>query len=123
MRMQLDGQDLFDEQILEIIPGSVRRQSIEKAVGGLDGVVSIDLGKRERKIRQSGTLLARSRSQMQQRLDAISACIDGDTHSLATSEGEQFDHVRMDEFRIKNKRSSGAGICVDYEIVYTQLVV
>ena len=44
MRVTLDGQNLFDEQQLEIEPGSISRVSIERAVAGLDGVLSIDMG-------------------------------------------------------------------------------
>ena len=51
MRVTLDGQNLFDEQQLEIEPGSITRNSIERAVAGLDGVLSIDIGRRGRKIK------------------------------------------------------------------------
>ena len=123
MSTTLDGQALFDEQQLEIKVGSFGRDSMERTVPGLDGVLSIDLGGRDRKITQKGTLRATSRSQMDERASVISACMDGDTHTLVTDSGEEFDNLRMDVFKVTRERSSGTGLVIDYEIIYTQLVV
>ena len=122
MRVTLDGQNLFDEQQLEIEQDSLNRDLIERAVAGLDGVLSIDMGGRSRKIRQRGILRAQSRTQMNARINAISAYMDGKTHTLITSDGEKFENLRMDSFKVSRERPSGNGIAVDYEIVYTQLV-
>jgi len=123
MSATLDGQILFDERQLEIELGSVSRDSIERAVPGLDGVLSIDMGGRGRKIKQRGVLRAKSRSQMDDRIKAISAYIDGDTHTLVTGDGEEFDNLRVDVFKVSKERVSGGGVAIDYEIVYTQLKV
>ena len=122
MSTTLDGQSLFDEQQLEIEPESISRDSIERTVPGLDGVLSIDLGGRGRKIKQRGVLRAKSRSQMDDRISVISAYMDGDTHTLVTSSGKEFDNLRMDVFKVSKERASG-GVAIDYEIVYTQLEV
>lgn len=123
MSVTLDGQSLFDSQQLEIVPASLRRDSIERSIAGLDGVISIDAGLRERQIRQKGILRAKSWAQMNERIKAISAYMDGNTHTLTTDSGEQFDNLRMDVFKVTDKRANGAGIVIDYEIVYTQLRV
>ncbi len=123
MSATLDRQNLFDEQDLKIERGSVSRDSMERAVSGLDGVLSIDLGGRSRRIKQRGVLRAKSRSQMDDRISAISAYIDGDTHTLVISNGEEFDNVRMDAFKVTKEKTSGSGLCCDYEIVYSLLVV
>lgn len=123
MSVTLDGQNLFDEQQLEIELGSVSRDSIERAVPGLDGVLSIDMGGRGRVIKQKGVLRAKSRLQINERIGAISAYIDGDTHTLITGSGEEFDNLRMDVFKVSEERTNGSGVAVDYEIVYTQLKV
>jgi len=122
MSTTLDGQILFDEQQLEIEAGSVSRDSTERTVPGLDGVLSIDLGERGRKIKQKGILRTTSRSQMNERISAISAYMDGDTHKLVTNGGDVFDNLRMDVFKVTNERTSSGGIVIDYEIVYTQLI-
>jgi hypothetical protein len=122
MSVTLDGQNLFDEQQLEIEQDSLNRDSIERAVSGLDGVLSVDMGGRARKIRQKGTLRARSRMQMKERINVISANMDGNTHTLVSNEGEKFDNLRMDSFKVSKVQASGGGMVVDYEIVYTQLV-
>ncbi|MHC4573047.1 MAG: hypothetical protein ACYS76_02755 [Planctomycetota bacterium] len=123
MAVTLDGERFFDEQDLQIQRGSFSRDSVEKAVPGLDGVLSIDLGMRSRKIRQAGVLRAGSQSQVRERVSAVSACMDGDTHTLATGSGEEFHNLRMDSFETKNERASGGGAALDYEILYTQLMV
>ena len=123
MGASLDGQNLFDEQNLKIELGSTSRDSIERVVPGLDGVLSIDIGVRSREIRQTGVLRAKSRAQMDDKIDAISAYMDGNTHTLATGGGKKFDNLRMDVFKITEEKASGEGICCEYEIVYTQLVV
>lgn len=122
MSVTLDGQRLFDEHQFEIERGSVRRDSVERAVPGLNGVLSIDLGGRGRQIRQSGVLRAVSRSQMNDRISAISANMDGDTHTLVTGSGEVIANLRMDVFKVSKERTSGGGVAVNYEIVYTQLI-
>jgi len=121
MSVGLDGQALFDEQQLEVEPGSFSRDSISRAVPGLDGVLSIDLGGRGRQIKQKGVLRARSKAELNGRIDAISAHIDGDTHTLRIGSGEEFGDVRMDSFDRSNERTSGGGVSIDYEIIYTQL--
>jgi hypothetical protein len=123
MSITLDGQILFDKQEFEIEPGSASRKSVVRAAPGLDGMLSIDMGGRDRKIVQKGVLRAKSGTQMNEKLIAISAYMDGDTHTLAADSGEEFDNLRMDVFKTSKERTSGGGVAVDYEIVYTQLVV
>jgi hypothetical protein len=102
---------------------SAQRESIERSAAGLDGVVSIDLGGRGRKVRQKGEIRARSKTELNSRVEAISALMDGDTHTLVGSQGETFENLRIDSVSVKNERISGSGIVVDYEIIYTQLMV
>lgn len=123
MRVTLDAKQLFDEQHLVIKAESLQRDAVERAVGGLDGVLSIDLGSRSRKIYQKGTLRAVSKAALSQRISGISGLIDGKTHTLVTADGEVFDNLRMDSFKVRDERTSGGGVVVDYEIVYSQLKV
>jgi hypothetical protein len=121
MGVTLDGQAIFDEQGLAITVGSPSRASVERAVAGLDGVVSIDLGARSRQIRQTGTLRAPSRTAMHARTRALSALIDGRTHTLATGDGRVFEGLRVDTFKTLTEYPGGPGVVADYEILYTQL--
>jgi hypothetical protein len=113
---------LFDEAAT-IEVESVRRESIERAAAGLDGVMSIDLGERGRKIKQRGELRARSKEELESRIEAISAFIDGDTHTMVGSKGETFENVRVDSVSVRNERVNGNGVVADYEIIYRQLTV
>jgi len=86
---------LFDEQaldisvesfsrdsMLDISAESFSRDSIERTVPGLNGVLSVDLGLRGRKIRQTGTLRAKSRTQLDERISKITAFMDGAAGNL-----------------------------------------
>lgn len=121
MNTTLDGQAVFDERQLEIEAGSFTRDSIERAVPGLDGVMTIDMGQRGRKIKQTGTLRAKSRIHLNDRIAVISNYMDGSMHTLVSGDGGEFTNLRIDTFRVTNERVDGAGIVVDYEITYTQL--
>lgn len=122
MKVTLDAQMLFDEQTLEISASSFSRDSIERAIPGLDGILSIDLGQRGRKIKQTGTLRAKSRAQLDERISNIATFMDGDTHTLTTGTGKEFTNLRMDSFKTCTEHADGTGIVIDYEIIYTQLV-
>jgi hypothetical protein len=122
MNATIETQEVFDRQDLKIEAGSFTRDSIERTVPGLDGVMTIDMGRRGRKIKQTGTLRAKSRIHLDDRIATISNYMDGDTHTLVTGDGRQFDNLRMDSFAVIDERVDGAGIVVDYEIIYTQLI-
>lgn len=121
MSVTLDGQAIFEEQGLAISVGSPSRASLERAIPGLDGVLSIDLGVRTRQIHQTGSLHAMSRAAMRARVQAIAQFIDGRTHTLVAADGETFGDLRMDSFRKVAEYPGGPGVVADYEIVYTQL--
>ena len=121
MRAMLDGQPIFDDQEGTIAAGSAGRASLERSMAGLDGVLSIDLGARSRRIRQTGVLRATSRAAMNARIDATAAFLDGRTHKLTTADGRTYDHLRMDSLQQLREHAGGPGIVVEYEIAYTQL--
>lgn len=120
MSMTLDGLKLFDENQLEIEVGSYKRDTIEKSSPMLDGVISIDLGRRSRMIKQKGSLRAKSRSALNERISAVSNLLDGNTHTLICESG-LYQNLRMDSFKVTGEREDGTGLIADYEITYTQL--
>jgi hypothetical protein len=122
MATTLNGQNLFDERTLQIEIGSVSRDSIQRSVAGLDGVVGIDLGRRGRIIKQTGSIKARSKAELDDRLGSIREYMDGYAYTLITSRGERFENIRIDSFRTQNEHHNGTGLTVDYEIIYTQLL-
>jgi hypothetical protein len=121
VKTTLDGQALFDEQDLTMHASGPVRASIERAVSGLDGTLSIDLGQRSREVRQTGTLRAASAHAMHSRVDSIAAFIDGRTHVLMAADGREYRRLRMDSFSQTAQRVGGPGVVVEYEIRYTQL--
>jgi hypothetical protein len=121
MHVMLDGQAVFDEQELTITIGNPGRASLERSIAGLDGVLSIDLGARSRRIRQTGVLRAASRAAMNARIDTITSFLDGQTHTLTTADGRAYGNLRVDGFQPLREHTGGPGIVVEYEIAYTQL--
>jgi len=123
MDATLDGERLFGAGEVEIAVGSIRRDAVTRAMPGLDGVLSIDMGRRGREIRQRGCLRAPSRSALKVKKDAIAAYMDGETHTLVTGGGEQFSDLRIDAFEVRDQQIGGGGLYCDYEIVYSQMMV
>ncbi|HIJ72271.1 MAG TPA: hypothetical protein HPP87_13095 [Planctomycetes bacterium] len=123
MKFTLDGNELFGGDDVQIKVFSFSRASIERTISGVDGVLSIDLGNRGRKVQQSGMLRANSRTQMRAKIDAIGAYMDGCTHTLVTEGGKEYDNLRVDSFETTKEKTSGGGVIVDYKIVYTQLAI
>ena len=122
MATTLNGLRLFDEQDLQFEISSCSRDTIEKSVGGLDGVVSFDLGKRSRVIKQKGTLRAASKNKLTEKTGTITDYMDGYAYTLVTNDGQVYENMRIDAFKTCNERTHGSGVAVDYEIIYTQLV-
>ncbi len=120
MSTTIDGLKLFDENQLKLELGSYKRDTIEKTAPMLDGVISIDLGRRSRIIKQKGSIRTKSRAAMSGRLLAISNFMDGKSHTLIDEFG-QYQNLRMDSFKVIDQREDGIGIVADYEIIYTQL--
>jgi len=117
MKTTLDGQALFDDREVTVVVGSPSRAAVERAIAGLNGVLSIDLGQRPRQIHQTGVLRSVSRTAMQARLNSI----DGRTHTLSTADGQVYSNLRVDTFKQLRERTGGPGVVVEYEVVYTQL--
>jgi len=115
----LDGTIKFEQLQLEI--GSWERDSAERAVAGLDGVLSIDLGMRGREIVVTGVLRAVSVEAMVEKVDAVSAFMDGQTHVLVAGDGREFANLRVDGFEVEREDYSGRGLCCEFEIRFTQL--
>ncbi|MFA5422692.1 MAG: hypothetical protein WC374_02420 [Phycisphaerae bacterium] len=122
MTTTLNGQSLFDERTLKIEIAGTSRESHRRKIAGLDGEIAIDLGARGRTIKQTGSLRAASKAALLDRIGAIGDYMDGYTYTLQ-SDGQTFDNVRIDSFKTNNERPGGAGLIIDYEIIYTQLTV
>jgi hypothetical protein len=118
MKVVLDGVVEFEQEELRV--GSWRRDVIERAAAGVDGVVSIDAGRRTREIVQKGVMRAASDEALRSRIDSISALMDGGTHTLKTAEGQEFDNLRIDAFEVGQKDYSGRGASCGFEIRYVQ---
>lgn len=119
--IQFDGQSFFHNGRHIVQPLSWRRDSIDRGFGGLDGVVSVDLGLRKRKLKQRGFLSALSVPALMQLIDDISAYIDGQCHTLVDQHGVSYSNARMDHFSLVGPIAVGNQVQGEYEIIYTQL--
>jgi hypothetical protein len=119
MKATLDGTIEFEQTELAI--GSWQRGNIERAAAGVDGVVSIDLGKRTREIVQKGLMRAGSRAVLRIKVDYVRAMADGKCHAMETAEGERFENLRIDSIKASSTEYSGRGASCEFEIRYVQL--
>ena len=119
MKVVLNGIATFEQRKLTV--GSRRRESIERSAAGVDGTVSIDLGRRERELVQEAVFRAFNETQLKAKVDVVRNYMDGSTYSFVLQNGQQFDNLRIDSIEVKDKDYSGAGVNCVCEIKYTQL--
>jgi len=116
-----DGQRLFGSGPHSVTAQSWRRQVIERGFAGLNGLISIDLGRRGREIKQTGRLAATSMAALKKMMDGISVYIDGQCYSLVDQDGTEYTNVRMDSFDMSDPVVTANQVSCGYEIVYKQL--
>ena len=119
MRVKIDGILELDEQNLTI--GSWWRDSSERAVAGLDGVLSVDLGKRSREIVQNGILRAVSEKALESEIKSVVSLMDGGTHTFLLDNGQELENLRIDAVETDGQAHSGGGVHCKLQIRYTQL--
>ena len=117
MKAKLDSTAEF--KVLKIKAGSRDRASIEKSAAGLDGVVSVDLGRRKRKIKVSGLLEGRSKGEVDAKTAQIEAMVDGGMHTLEAD--AVYENVRVDSFAVIREETNGRGVNCEFEMVLSQL--
>jgi len=115
------GEAIFGRGEHRLEAGAWRRAQAEYGFAGLDGLASVDLGRRGRVLKQSGCLSAASVGALTALAERIAAWADGQAYTLVDERGVSYDNVRMDSFRLVGPMRSGAQACCDYEAVYTQL--
>jgi len=122
MDVRLDGERVFDSEGLSVEVGPVKRDRVERSAAGLDGVLSVDLGSRTRRVKQCGVLRGQSKAKLREKIEVVSVFTDGKGH-LLTVDGQQYSNVRVDSFEVTGERISGVGVETEYEVIYTQLQV
>jgi len=119
--IMFDGRNIFGGGQHQLTPLSWRRETVDYGFSGLDGVVSIDSGLRGRKLKQHGTLTAKSVAALTELMETISGYIDGQGYKLVDQNGISYGNVRMDSFTPSGPVAVGNQACCEYEIRYTQL--
>ena len=119
--IMFNGQAIFGAGRHALRPGSWRRESTDRGFAGLDGVMSVDLGRRERKLKQRGVLSAGSIAALVELIENVSAHIDGQCYQLLDQHGVAYSNVRMDSLSLLSPIAVGSQSQCEYEIVYTQL--
>lgn len=119
MRVWIDGEVKIDEAAFEA--GIIRRQVVERSVGGLDGVASIDLGGRGRDIKVEGVLRAASGKGLDVLTDMIEAKMDGGDCVLSIDDGRQFGDVRIDVFETEERQFGGSSVSCKCKLQCKQL--
>ena len=117
----IDGLRVFGEGEHVLRAGSWQRKTIDQGFAGLDGVVSVDLGMRNRKLKQHGYMSAGNVRALTELIDAICVYIDGRVHELVDQDGVSYASVRMDAFSLVGPISKGSQARCEYEAIYTQL--
>ena len=121
MKANLDETVYFDDTTAELIVKNWKRDYISRSVAGLDGIINIDMGKRQREIIQAGTLRAVSNQALDKKIDAVNNLIDGQSHTLVWNNGDSFANLKINSFETTKRHLAGTGPSCDYKIYYIQL--
>jgi len=116
-----DSQAIFGVGEHAIRPLSWRRETLDRGFAGLNGVMSLDLGRRERKLKQHGQLSANSIAALLSMMENIATHIDGKSYELVDQNGCSYADIRMDNFTLLGPINTGNQVRCEYEIIYTQL--
>lgn len=119
--IMFDSKALFGTGRHVLQPTSWQRESTDRGFAGLDGLMSVDLGKRGRKLKQCGFLAASSVAAIMALIETVSGYIDGQSYTLVDQHGVVYSNVRMDSFRLLSPIAVGNQSQCEYEIIYTQL--
>ena len=118
--VKIDSQAIFGDSPAELEPQSWVREKLTKTFPGLDGELIIDLGKRSRKIIQTGKLIAGTISTINNQIEQIENLIDSNFHTLIDNHSRVFNRVQIENFTLKTPLKTGNGYHCKYEIVYRQ---
>ncbi len=121
MHVWIDGEVKIDEVVFEA--GSVRRETVERGVCGLDGVSSIDLGSRGRDISVEGVLRAASGIGLDTVTVTIEAKIGDGTCKLSIDDGRDFGDVRIDVFETFDRQFGGSFVSCKCKLLCKQLKI
>jgi hypothetical protein len=121
MRIWIDGEVKIDEVVFEA--GSVRRETIERGVCGLDGICSIDLGSRGRDISIEGVLRAASGIGLDSVIEMIEAKMDEGVCKLSINDVRDFGDVRIDVFETSERQFGGSSVTCKCKLLCKQLKV
>lgn len=119
MRGVLDNMIAIEDTSVEV--ESWERDSIDRSVAGLDGILSIDLGMRGREILQKGILRAASGEGLSEKIASVQVLMDGKSHTLSFDDGREFADIRIDAFEVGRRQFGGSGVSCACVIKYTQL--
>lgn len=97
------------------------RDCDDRSVVGLNGVVSVDMGLRTRRIVQKGLLRSISKDTLSGIISNIAELIDGSEHTVNLEDGRSFEHLRIESVDFDQPQTSGTGAACSFKITYTQL--
>ncbi|MHC4981548.1 MAG: hypothetical protein ACYTF6_00055 [Planctomycetota bacterium] len=117
----LDGQDLFGSGPHSIRPETWSRAVQYRGFAGINGLLTLDMGLRSRRINQTGRLQAATTSAIHAIVSEIEAKLDGGIHTLTDDLGFTYPTVLVERFEQSTPVRRSQGFWCDYKISYRQL--
>jgi len=117
----LDQGNLFSSGpcVLRVGPWSHERQY--RGLPGINGELVLHMGRRSRILTQTGRLQADTVETLQERIDRIETCNDGEIHALQNHHGDLFESLLVESFELTTPPQQGRGYWCDYTLTYRQL--
>ncbi len=117
----LDDIDLFGSGPHELHCGTWQRATARRGFSGLDGELVLDLGRRSRRLTQTGRLQAGTAEELDGLIRDIELRNDGKLHALVDNHSRSFPRVLIEEFQATGPIRIGRGFWCDYTILFRQL--
>lgn len=115
------GMDLFGSGPHRFVVRGVAQRTVSHASPGVDGERITPMGRSNRRIDQTGTLIGHDVASLEAQREAIELAMDGRPGELADDVGRTHDGVVMLVFDAEPVRRIGPRLAMDYQVRYAQV--
>lgn len=116
-----DGQDLFGSGPCAVRADGWPRAIRRRGMAGLNGELVLDMGRRSRRVVQTGRLQASDAPSLRTLVAAIEAAADGQTHTLVDDAGRTYPNLIVERFELTTPIRRGRDFWCEYRLEYLQL--
>ncbi len=115
------GIDLFGSGPHRFVVRGIEQRAVSHVAPGVDGERITPMGRSNRRIDQSGTLVGDDIASLEAQRGAIESAMDGQPGDLVDDVGRTHERVVMLVFDTEQVRRIGPRLAMDYQVRYAQV--